>query len=174
MRKEIIKKIQDFKHYTIIADEVTNRYSNKEIFLLFFRYLNCTKERPAIEEVFLASTHISGRPTGENIGQHILDLLDCHGIMIKDCCCQAYDGASAMSSAVKGASEVIKNPEKQPLAEFVHSRSHCLNVAIVFACKKDVVNKFMDDLTSLCYFFANLSKRQQYFETFIYYQKDEL
>ena len=79
-----------------------------------------------------------------------------------------------MSSAVKGASEVIKNPEKQPLAEFVHSRSHCLNVAIVFACKKDVVNKFMDDLTSLCYFFANLSKRQQYFETFIYYQKDEL
>ena len=53
------------------------------------------------------STYISGRPTGENIGQHILYLLDSHGIMIEDCRGQAYDGASAMSSAVKGASAVI-------------------------------------------------------------------
>ena len=29
VRKEIIKQIQDFKDYTIIADEVTDRYSNK-------------------------------------------------------------------------------------------------------------------------------------------------
>ena len=104
VRKEIIKQIQDFKHYTITAEEVTDRYSNKEILLLCIRYLNCTKERPGIEEAFLASTHISGRPTGENIGQHFLDLLDIHGIMIEDCHGQAYDGASAMSSAVKGAS----------------------------------------------------------------------
>ena len=116
VRKEIIKQIQDFKHYTIIADEVTDRYSNKEILLLCIRYLNCTKERLAIEEAFLASTHISGRPTGENIGQHILDLLDSHGIMTEDCRGQAYDGTSAMSSAAKEASVVIKR--KQPLAEF--------------------------------------------------------
>ena len=32
----------------------------------------------------------------------------------------------------------------------------------------------MDDLTSLYYFFANSPKRQQYFETFIDYQKDEI
>ena len=64
--------------------------------------------------------------------------------------------------------------KKQPLAESVHCRSHCLNFAIVFACKNDVVNKFMDDLTSLCYFFANSPKRRQYFETFIDYHKDEL
>ena len=114
VRKEIIKQIQDFKHYAIIADEVTDRYSNKEILLLCIRSLNCTKECPAIEEVFLASAHISGRPTGENIGQHILDLLDSHGIMIEDCCGQAYDGASAMSSAVKGASAVIKEKSHWP------------------------------------------------------------
>ena len=114
MRKEIIKQIQDFKHYTIIADEVTDRYSNKEILLICFRYLNFTKERPAIEEAFLASTHISGRPTGENIGQHILDVLDSHGTMIEDSCGQAYDGASAMSSAAKGASAVIKKNNHWP------------------------------------------------------------
>ena len=165
------KAIQDFKHYTLIADMVTDRFSNKEILLLCIGYLNCTKERPAIEKVFLAPTHISGRPTGKNIGQYFLDLLDNHGIMIEDCRGQAYDGASAMSRAVKGASLVIKR--KQPMAEFVHCRCHCLNLAIVFACKNDVVSKFMDDLISLCYFFANSPKRQQYFETFIDYHKDE-
>ena len=117
VRKEIIKQIQDFKHYTIIADEVTDRYSSKEILLLCIRYLNCAKERPAIEEASHASTHISGWPTGENIGQHILDLLDSHGIMMEGCRGQVYDDASAMS---KGASAVIKR--KQPPAEFVHSR----------------------------------------------------
>ena len=77
-----------------------------------------------------------------------------------------------MSSAAKGASALIR--KKQPLAEFVHCRSHCLNLAIVFGCKNDVANKFMDDLASLCYFFAISPKRQQYFETFIDYHKVEL
>ena len=112
VRKEIIKQIQDFKHYTIIADEVTDKYSNKEILLLCIRYLNCTKERPDIEEAFLASTHISEKLTRENISQHILDLLDSHGIMIEDCCGQAYD--DAMSSAVKGGPAVIKKNNHWP------------------------------------------------------------
>ena len=32
----------------------------------------------------------------------------------------------------------------------------------------------MDRLTSVCYYFANFPKRQQYFEGFIDYYKDEL
>ena len=36
VRKEIMKQIQDFKHYTIIPDEVTDRYSNKESFSFAF------------------------------------------------------------------------------------------------------------------------------------------
>ena len=91
---------------------MTERFSNKEILLLCNLYLNCTKERPDIEEVFLVSTYISGRPTGENIGQHILYLLDSHGIMIEDCRGQAYD--DAMSSAVKGAPAVIKKNNHWP------------------------------------------------------------
>ena len=83
-------------------------YPGIKILLLCICYLNCTKERQAIEETFLASTHISGRLTVDNIGKHMLDLLDSHGIMIKDCCGQACDGASAMSSAVKSTLAVIK------------------------------------------------------------------
>ena len=39
-RKEIIKQIQDFKHYTVINDEVTDRYSHEQILLLSICYLN--------------------------------------------------------------------------------------------------------------------------------------
>ena len=91
---------------------MAGRYSNKEFLLLCNRYLNCTKERLAIEEVFLASFDISGRLTGENIGQNILDLLETHGIIIEDCRGQAYDGASAMPRAVKDASAVINKKKK--------------------------------------------------------------
>ena len=33
VRKEIIKQIQDFKNYTIIADKMMDRHSNNEILL---------------------------------------------------------------------------------------------------------------------------------------------
>ena len=36
VRKEIIKQIQDFKNYTIIADEMMDRDSNNEILLFSF------------------------------------------------------------------------------------------------------------------------------------------
>ena len=77
-----------------------------------------------------------------------------------------------MSSQTKGPSSVIKN--KQPLADWVHCRNHCINLAIAFACKNTSVTNFMDSLTSVCYYFANSPKRQQYFKRFIDYYKDEL
>ena len=50
---------------------------------------------------------------------------------------------------------------------------NCINLAIAFSCKNEVVTKFMGDLSSVCYFFANSSERQQYFEKFIdFYKKD--
>ena len=76
-----------------------------------------------------------------------------------------------MSSQTKGPSSVIKN--KQPLADWVHCRNHCINLAIAFACKNTSVTHFMNSLTSTCYYFANSPERQEYFERFIDYYKDE-
>ena len=77
-----------------------------------------------------------------------------------------------MSSQTKGALSVIKN--EQPLADWVHCRNHCITLAIAFACKNTSVTNFMDSLTSVCYYFANSPKWQQYLERFIDYYKDEL
>ena len=72
--KDIVEKT---KYFSIIADELTDRYSNKENLLLYLRYLNISRKIgvPVIEETFLDSNHIQGRPTGKAIGNHILKLL---------------------------------------------------------------------------------------------------
>ena len=167
--KNIMEKT---KYFSIIADEVTDRYSNNEVLLLCLRYLNIDRKIgvPVIEKTFLDSNHIQGRPTGKVIGNH--KLLADHGFDVKDYRGQAYDAAAVMSSQTKGASSVIKN--EQPLADWVHCRNHCINLAIAFACKNTSVTHFMDSLTSACYYFANSPKRQQYFERFIDYYKEEL
>ena len=70
---------------------------------------------------------------------------------MENCRVQAYDGASAMASEAKGASAVIKG--QQTMADSIHCRNHCINLAIAFACKNESMRKSMDDLTSVCYFF---------------------
>ena len=117
----------------MIADEVSDRYVDKEILLLCLRYANLLQEKPTIQETFLDSLHVQGRPTGATIGNHILNILLKHLIDLKHCRAQVYDRASAMASKSKGVSAVIKR--QQPHAEFVHCRSHCINLAAVFTCK---------------------------------------
>ena len=65
--KDIVEKT---KYFSIIADEVTDRYSNKQILLLCLRCLSIDRKIgvPVIEETFLYSNHIQGRPTGKVIG----------------------------------------------------------------------------------------------------------
>ena len=61
-----------------------------------------------------------------------------------------------MSSSNKGASAIVK--EQQPKANHVCCRSHCINLAIAFSGKNEVVTKFTNDLSSVYYFFANSPK----------------
>ena len=73
--------VEERKYLSIITDEVTDRHSNKEIVmsteLLCLRYLNIDHKTvvPVIEEIFLDSNHIQGRPTGKVTGNDILKLL---------------------------------------------------------------------------------------------------
>ena len=98
--------------YAIIANEVTDRNSNKEILLVCLRYLNLASEIPTIEETFIESVQFKGRATGDNIGKQIIEILTANKIKLGNCCAQAYDGAKVMSSEVRGARAKIK--EHQP------------------------------------------------------------
>ena len=87
-------------------------------------------------------------------------MLKAHKIDIKTCRAQAYNGASAMASEAIGASAVIKG--QQPMASSIHCGNHCINLVIAFACKSETVSKFMDDLTSICYYFPTHLKGSNY------------
>ena len=115
---------EETKYFSIIADKVTDRYSNKKNLLLCLRYLNISHKIgvPVIEETFLDSNYIQGTPTEKVIGNNMLKLLADHGFNAKDCRGQPYGSAAVMSSQTKGASSVIKN--EKPLADWVHCRNN--------------------------------------------------
>ena len=94
VRSKIKDGIPDY--YAIIADEVTDRFSNKEInLLLCLRYVRfCANGKPYICETFFDSLHIQGRPTGQTTGNSILLLLQRNGIDFSNYRAQLYDGAS--------------------------------------------------------------------------------
>ena len=83
-----------------------------------------------------------------------------------------------MSSQLKGrggeAGHQLLKSDSHFFAEWVHCRSYCINLAMTFASKNRHVTDFMDILTSVCYYFANSSKRHQYLERFIEHYKNEL
>ena len=87
---------------------MTDSYANKEILLVCFGYIDLLREKPVIQETFLDSIYVQGRPTGKVIGTHILNILDKHQINLEHCRAQVYEGARAMSSSNKGASVIIK------------------------------------------------------------------
>ena len=60
------------------------------------------------------------------------------------------------------------------MADSIHWRNHCINLAIALACKNKTVSKFTDDLTSVCYFFSNSQLKHEFFEWFIDFYKDDM
>ena len=75
---------------------------------------------------------------------------------------QAFDGASATSGYNSGAAFVIK--KQQPLVEYTHFRNHILILAIILACENHSVKKFMNNITSVCFFFEISTKRQKFLD----------
>ena len=172
IRNRIKEIIARENYYAFIADGVTDRYANKEVLLVCLRYVNYLNGKPKIEEAFFDSVHIQGLTTGHNIAKHIIDVLSTNGIDIHGCRAQAYDGASAMSSNVRGASAVIK--EHKAKAEYTHCRNHVINLAVAYACKNRIFQNMMDTITSTSDFYRNSPKRNQYFELFVTYHSKNL
>ena len=68
------------EYYTSIVDDVTDRFSIKEILLLYYftslRYVKCcTNEKSYICETCFDSLHIQGRPIGQTVENSISMLL---------------------------------------------------------------------------------------------------
>ena len=102
IKNEITKSLRGSGNYfSIIADEVTDHYSNQEILCLCLRFFDVNSGTPIIREFFLDFAFLE-RTTGEQIASFIIDRIKVCEIDITNARGQAYDGASNMLSEQKG------------------------------------------------------------------------
>ena len=123
--------------------------------LMRLRYSRYINGEPWVYEIFFDSTHIKGRPTCQNIGKSILEIFDYKRTNVAKCRTQAYDGD-------KFHVQLVSLRKQQALKEYTQCRTHEVNLTINFACENQPIQKFMDNLTTICYYFDNSPKRQQY------------
>ena len=88
------------RFFSIIGDEITGKYDNKEILSVCVPFI----ERENMSEVSVELT----RTTGSHITKTIMLSLARHKIGILKCRIQAYNGAAAMSSERVGVQARIK------------------------------------------------------------------
>ena len=82
-----------------------------------------------------------------------------NGINVADCRVRAHDGAKVMRDEILGITTFIK--KQQPLTEYTH-------------CKNKSIQKFMDNITAVCYFVDKSPKRQQCFKLLLKFHGEKL
>ena len=107
------------KYFCLIADEVTDTTTNKEVLSLCLRFLSGNDDPSSvnISEVFVDYVHLE-RTTGKAIADAIVKSLHDMGFDIENLRRQGYDGASAMSSSIQAVNGRIR--EIAPLALYSH------------------------------------------------------
>lgn len=140
--REKLDQLQRDAYYCIMADE-TRDESKKEQLALLNRFVSM--DTGVLHERLVGLYHV--RDTGsENLSKTIVDAQESRGRPLVNCRAQCYDGASAMSGSITGMQTRIR--EIQPHAYFIHCWAHCLQLALVAACK-DCVKEIADFFTMI-------------------------
>jgi hypothetical protein len=99
--------------------------------------------------------------SGKALAQTILQNLEIMGLELNYLIEQGYDGATAMSKKFNGIQKHIN--DKYPMALYIHSGAHSLNLAISFSCNVTDIRNCMGTMQSICNFFG-YPKRQNVLE----------
>ncbi|XP_062505707.1 52 kDa repressor of the inhibitor of the protein kinase-like [Corticium candelabrum] len=162
IREEVTTHIKgDNAFFSIIADEVTEKHSNREIMSLYLRFVARNNDKPVIKEVFFDLCYLT-RTTGVTIAAAIKESLKTHGVDIQKARGQAFDGAAAMSLDKAGVAARIR--DVAPMAVYTHCNSHILNLSIAASCKLPEIRNMIDTINSLFLFFNSSPKRQKFME----------
>ena len=92
--------ISESTYYELIADEVTEKYANKNLLLICLRYLIYINRERRTYETFFDCTHVKERSIVQLIGKSVLEMLENNGISVSDCRIQAYNNAKDVSSGI--------------------------------------------------------------------------
>ena len=96
--------------YSVLGDEATD-CANIEQMQIVMRYVDLNKE---INKRFVKFVECEG-VMGEALAKNIKDTLQEVGLPLGNCRGQGYDGASSMSSMIKGVSGQVLNKNQKKL-----------------------------------------------------------
>ena len=71
IRKQMLDSVKGKEFYSIIVDEVADKYSNQEVLALCLRFVDESQTEPCIREELFDCVHLE-RTTGENIARNII------------------------------------------------------------------------------------------------------
>ena len=144
IRDKVVSTCNNAQYFTVIADETTDK-SAKEQLCICVRYVNKIGDA---EEHFLGF-EMAESVKGEALANLIVNSLGMYGVQLEHMVGQGYDGAANMSAQYKGVQARIQ--KLQPQATYVHCKAHCLNLAIVHACKDAVITYVLDKIQDIAF-----------------------
>ena len=159
VRSRIIDSVQASRYLSILCD-VTDVTGMEQLSLV----LRFVDQSNSIREEFVDSVQ-GERITGEVLASSILNKIESYGLDVRNGRGQGYDGASNMSSAVRGVQGIIR--QSSPTAMYIHYNAHVLNLAIVSSCSLPPIRNMAGNVMETAKFFNFSPKRQHLFEKVI-------
>lgn len=157
-RDECVQRINQSPFFSILVDEVTD-VSHTEQVGIIVRYIhNKGDANFEIIEDFLGFVAVE-KTDALTLTTVIVKSLREWGINLDKLRGKGFDGASNMMGKKSGVTTLLR--EMFPRAKYTtHCRSHCLNLAVVYACRLVEVRNFMDRLRELTFFINYSPKRK--------------
>lgn len=172
--KEIIRRVQKAKFYSILFDETTD-VSNTSQLSISLRYLyednseDESEKKSIVREDFVGfidlhkDNYSDENPScepiinGEILGQSVVKAIDNLGLNLENCVGIGCDGCSVNISNVCGAAEKIK--ERAVNSILCICKNHCLNLTLSKSSNIQNVRNGLGTMKEVSTFFSRSSKR---------------
>ena len=138
-----------------MADESTDKATQEQLSICV-RYVKKVDNKHEVHEQFIGFLTCKSIK-GYNLARMIMTYLEDCGLDLLKVRAQCFDGASNMSGKYNGVQALIK--ERVPLANYVHCKSHCLNLALVHRSKIPCVRTMMATVQDVAFAFDYSAKR---------------
>lgn len=152
VKNQLLEDCRSCPYYAIMVDEATDK-STKEQLSFCVRFVDGSCE---VREEFLGFVECESIK-GVALCAKIVEFLQEANLDILKIRAQCYDGASNMSGKFRGLQALIR--ERSPHANYVHCKSHCLNLSLVHSSNIPCVRTMMSTVQDISFLFDYSAKR---------------
>ena len=155
IREKILSQVSNY--WSLLADETQDCSSSEQVSVCV-RYIDA---RGDVNEDFLGFVKLE-KMDAQIIADILLSTIQSWGLDMSKLVAQGYDDANVMSGSKNGVQAHIRR--KYPNVEYVHCRSHVLNLAISTGCTSvPPIRNLFDSVERLTWFLSGSAKRKAMF-----------